>query len=141
MVIIIIIFIIIIGKAAIFEPQFSLEYSARFVLNQTIQTSLLWFRNNNFFKQECRQPCIQPPTWQPASTRGKLTSIGPFYFLILVTETRCLGSKLCFRHQILMDVGKQRLTLCNKPRNVRKYFPGDGSKTSLRNVLPAKIND
>jgi hypothetical protein len=33
MVIIIIIFIIIIGKAAIFEPQFSLEYSARFVLN------------------------------------------------------------------------------------------------------------
>jgi hypothetical protein len=55
-------FIIIIGKTALFEPQPSFEDSARFD-----HFHLFGFCNSNFFAEQGCQPCIQPPTWRTRS--------------------------------------------------------------------------
>jgi hypothetical protein len=56
-------FIIIIGKTALFEPQPSLEYSARF---HPVFTSLD-FATIIIFTEQGLQPCIQPPIWRSKS--------------------------------------------------------------------------
>jgi hypothetical protein len=62
---IIIIIIIFIAKTALFEPQPSLEDSARFVLSWELDHSV--FTSSDFatvflFTEQGHQPCVQPPT-------------------------------------------------------------------------------
>jgi hypothetical protein len=53
---------IIIGKTALFQPQPSLEGS-----DIASGFHLFGFRDNNFFTEKGRQPCVQPPTWRTMS--------------------------------------------------------------------------